>query len=71
MNCRLAHVTIATLQSGMAASAARPPNPVAAAFPQGDLVVLLPTEGVKLVSDQSRRRVAHSHRDFPLLDQLL
>jgi hypothetical protein len=71
MNCLLAHVTIATLQSGVAASAARSPNPVAAAFPQGDLVVLLPTEGVKLVPEQSRRRVAHSHRDFPLLDQLL
>ena len=46
-------------------------EPAAAAFPQGDLVVLLPAEGVKLVSNQSRRRVAHSHRDFPLLDQLL
>jgi len=29
MNCLLAHVTIATLQSGVAASAARPPTAVA------------------------------------------
>ena len=35
-----------------------------------DLVILLPAKGIKPVADQGRGRVAHSYRDFPLLDQL-